>query len=153
MICRKCGAQIPDNSAVCSFCGAEYEVAPVEEETSAAENAEQKEEALGVDALTDETDIMLDENEKKLKELACGSSDVVFRSFYIGKVRALIVYLDGMVNLEQVEESIIKSLIYGIDKPDMRFGMTLHDLTDALRGTEFKAFSGAMGRASIEEHP
>ena len=64
MICRKCGAQIPDNSAVCSFCGAEYEVAPVEEETSAAENAEQKEEALGVDALTDETDIMLDENEK-----------------------------------------------------------------------------------------
>ncbi len=33
---------------------------------------------------------------------------------------------------------------YGIDKPDMRFGMTLHDLTDALRGTEFKAFSGAI---------
>ena len=64
MICRKCGAQIPDNSAVCSFCGAEYEVAPVEEETSAGENAEQTEEALGIDALTDETDIILDENEK-----------------------------------------------------------------------------------------
>ena len=33
---------------------------------------------------------------------------------------------------------------YGIDKPDMRFGMTLKDLTDALRGTEFKAISGAI---------
>ncbi|HEY5665060.1 MAG TPA: aspartate--tRNA ligase [Ilumatobacter sp.] len=32
---------------------------------------------------------------------------------------------------------------FGIDKPDMRFGMELVELTDAFAATEFKAFAGA----------
>jgi aspartyl-tRNA synthetase len=32
---------------------------------------------------------------------------------------------------------------FGVDKPDMRFGMELVELTDAFAGTEFKAFAGA----------
>lgn len=34
---------------------------------------------------------------------------------------------------------------FGSDKPDTRFGLELVDLTDCLRGTEFKVFAGAIG--------
>jgi aspartyl-tRNA synthetase len=35
-------------------------------------------------------------------------------------------------------------LRYGSDKPDVRFGLELHDLGEELAGTEFKVFSGAL---------
>ncbi len=38
---------------------------------------------------------------------------------------------------------------YGIDRPDTRFGLELHDLADALAGTEFKVFAGALGSGGV----
>ena len=38
---------------------------------------------------------------------------------------------------------------YGIDRPDTRFGLELHDLGDALAGTEFKVFAGALGSGGV----
>ena len=35
---------------------------------------------------------------------------------------------------------------YGIDRPDTRFGLELHDLGEALAGSEFKVFSRGAGR-------
>ena len=38
---------------------------------------------------------------------------------------------------------------YGTDRPDLRFGLELVELTDLLRGTEFKVFSGAIDAGGI----
>ena len=38
---------------------------------------------------------------------------------------------------------------YGSDKPDTRFGLELRDLTDALRSTQFRVFSGAIAQGGI----
>jgi aspartyl-tRNA synthetase len=38
---------------------------------------------------------------------------------------------------------------YGTDKPDTRFGLEIQDLTDALRGTQFRVFSGAIGGGGV----
>jgi aspartyl-tRNA synthetase len=38
---------------------------------------------------------------------------------------------------------------YGIDRPDTRFGLELHDLGEALGGTEFKVFAGALADGGV----
>jgi aspartyl-tRNA synthetase len=38
---------------------------------------------------------------------------------------------------------------YGIDRPDTRFGLELHDLGEALQQTEFKVFAGALQRQGV----
>jgi aspartyl-tRNA synthetase len=38
---------------------------------------------------------------------------------------------------------------YGIDRPDTRFGLELHDLADALTGTEFKVFADVLKSGGV----
>jgi aspartyl-tRNA synthetase len=38
---------------------------------------------------------------------------------------------------------------FGIDRPDTRFGLELHDLADELAGTEFKVFAGALSSGGV----
>jgi aspartyl-tRNA synthetase len=38
---------------------------------------------------------------------------------------------------------------FGTDRPDMRFGMEIRDLGDALRGTEFKVFRGVLESGGV----
>jgi aspartyl-tRNA synthetase len=38
---------------------------------------------------------------------------------------------------------------YGTDKPDLRFGLQLHELTDVFRESEFKAFRGAIEGGAV----
>jgi aspartyl-tRNA synthetase len=38
---------------------------------------------------------------------------------------------------------------YGTDKPDLRFGLEIHEVTDVFRGTEFNAFGGAIEAGAV----
>ncbi len=38
---------------------------------------------------------------------------------------------------------------YGTDKPDLRFGMPIHDLTDLFRGTSFRPFAEALAAKGV----
>jgi aspartyl-tRNA synthetase len=38
---------------------------------------------------------------------------------------------------------------YGSDKPDLRFGLELHELTETFRGSEFKAFASAIESGAV----
>ncbi len=38
---------------------------------------------------------------------------------------------------------------FGTDKPDTRFGLEIRDLTEALRGTQFRVFAGAIGAGGV----
>ena len=38
---------------------------------------------------------------------------------------------------------------YGSDRPDIRFGLEITDLGEALAATEFKVFSGALGSGGV----
>ncbi|MFA6807516.1 MAG: spore germination protein [Eubacteriales bacterium] len=60
----------------------------------------------------------LEKNLIKLKETFSGNSDVIFREFNIGVhnecVPAVIIFIDGMVNINIVNENIIKALMVDV---------------------------------------
>ncbi|MBQ7717778.1 MAG: spore germination protein [Clostridia bacterium] len=62
----------------------------------------------------------LKKNLTELKRLTGESSDMVFRTFYIGNTKAAIVYIDGLVSVTEIEESVIKTLVYGVPSPDWK---------------------------------
>lgn len=56
----------------------------------------------------------LQENLTKIKEVFSNASDIVFRQFEIGshtRIKAFIVYVDGLVNEEFVQMNLMKSLM------------------------------------------
>lgn len=56
----------------------------------------------------------LDDNYQKLKEQLGDSADIILRRFEFGKgVSGLLVFVDGLVNSDVINESIVKPLMYG----------------------------------------
>lgn len=59
----------------------------------------------------------LDENEKSLKAVMGSSSDIIFRSLNIGTgwhTRAVLIFVDGMVDRNIINQDIIRPLLYDI---------------------------------------
>ncbi len=77
-------------------------------------------------SFVDEEDVM-----KLVEELYTG----IAREFGKGEIlRAPFPRLDYYDAMER----------YGIDRPDLRFGLEFVDISEAVRGTEFKVFAGAL---------
>ncbi|MGO5073636.1 spore germination protein [Clostridium sporogenes] len=53
----------------------------------------------------------IDKNMKYIKELLEGSSDMVFREFLIGNIKAFIVYIDGMADKNLLNDYVLESLM------------------------------------------
>lgn len=53
----------------------------------------------------------LDENLQFFSSLYQDSSDVIFRSFVVGRIDATIIYLEGMSDTQQLDEHVLKTLL------------------------------------------
>lgn len=59
------------------------------------------------------------DNEKELRSIYEGSTDVVFRSFLIGKkTKAILVYIDGLSNTEEIDNSVLLPLMNNTNEDD-----------------------------------
>ncbi|MEC5423566.1 spore germination protein [Virgibacillus sp. C22-A2] len=54
----------------------------------------------------------LSADENKLRDIYKNSSDVVFRSFYIGENdKAMLIYIEGMSNVQEIDEGVLSPLM------------------------------------------
>ena len=67
---------------------------------------------------------------------------VMTRAFQAGGLETAAPAWDRMPYAEAV-------LRYGNDRPDRRFGLEIQELSDALRGTEFKVFAGTLASGGV----
>jgi len=75
----------------------------------------------------------------------------VQESDVMGLIEALYIELTERFTSKKIQQVPFPRLTYkeameryGSDRPDLRFGLELKNVTDALRGTEFRAFAGVI---------
>ncbi|QBD84033.1 spore germination protein [Clostridium tetani] len=61
--------------------------------------------------IKDEISKDLEENLKYLKEIFKDNSDMIFREFYMGEVKSLIVYIDGMADKNLLNDFVLENLM------------------------------------------
>ena len=69
----------------------------------------------------------IDENLAKFKAFLEDSSDVVFREFKLGSqgIPCALVFIDGLVNSEVINENILKNLMYEITMLERARGQSI----------------------------
>ena len=67
--------------------------------------------------LSDEIKISgyLNTNLEIVRKITKNCSDVIIREFLMGNIRAAVIYIDGLVNTLSVDQTVIKTLMYGTD--------------------------------------
>ncbi|WP_411682521.1 spore germination protein [Clostridium thailandense] len=61
--------------------------------------------------LRDEISLKAEENLSYIKDLLKDSTDIVFREFYIGKLKAALVYVDGMADKNLLDNYVLETLM------------------------------------------
>lgn len=61
--------------------------------------------------IRDEINRKVDENLEYLKKIFEDNSDMIFREFYIGEVKSLIVYIDGMADKNLLNDFVLENLM------------------------------------------
>ncbi|MFD0675531.1 MULTISPECIES: spore germination protein [unclassified Paenibacillus] len=87
----------------------------------------------------------LQPNEKMLRSIYTKSSDVVFRSFLIGgKVKAILIYIDGMSNSEGIEEYVIAPLMKEESGANTNLKELIEQKISVSQANEFNTFSSCI---------
>lgn len=60
----------------------------------------------------------LSQNENKLRAIYENCSDVIFRSFFIGRTeKAILIYIEGLSNIEEIDNSVLSPLMDSKENP------------------------------------
>jgi aspartyl-tRNA synthetase len=75
----------------------------------------------------------------------------ITREDIMSLMEAMMIEITGRYTEKKIQQTPFPRMTYaeamdqyGTDRPDLRFGMQLQDVSDALRGTGFKAFAGVL---------
>jgi Bacillus/Clostridium GerA spore germination protein len=90
------------------------------------------------------------QNVEKIHSLYEDCSDVVFRSFLIGeKIKAEVIYIDGLVNVQELEASVLSPLIWNMDKESLDVSSWMKEKLSVAKVTEVKTVDECIQFISI----
>ena len=73
-----------------------------------------------VEPFKQEQDLLSDNltnNESKFRSIYSDCSDVIFRPFFIGrKVKAILIYIDGLSNVEEIDDNVLSPLMQNFEE-------------------------------------
>ncbi len=90
------------------------------------------------------------QNVEKIRSLYEDCSDVVFRSFFIGeKIKAEVIYIDGLVNVQELEASVLSSLMGNMEENSANISSWMKEKLSVAKVTEVKTVDECIQFISI----
>ncbi|ALX48581.1 spore germination protein [Lentibacillus amyloliquefaciens] len=87
----------------------------------------------------------LADNENMFRSIYKDSSDVIFRTFYIGEqVKAILIYIEGLSNIEEIDDSVLSPLIKSAPNTDYSIDTLIHKRVSTSSVKEVKTFSDSI---------